>query len=64
MINNNLFSFKLFFIAVNTHLHLLLELRVKIFTCSRANFFFINIVAGGRVLNFITCLKQGFGVIL
>jgi len=64
MIHNNLFSFKLFFIAVNTHLHLLLELRVKIFTRSRANLFFINIVAGGGILNSITRLKQGFGVIL
>lgn len=64
MIHDNLFSFKIFFIAVNTHLHLLLELRVKIFTRCRANLFFIYIVAGGRVLNFITCLKQGFGVIL
>jgi len=60
MIHDEFFSFKLFFIAMDTHLHLLLELRVKIFTRSRANLFFINIVAGGGVLDSFPRLKQGF----
>ena len=45
-------------------MHLLLELRVKIFTCIRANLFFIYIVARGDVMDLSSGLKQGFGVIL
>lgn len=45
IIHDVLFSFKMFFIAVGWHLHLFLVMQVKIFSCSRANLFFIYIVA-------------------
>jgi hypothetical protein len=64
IIYDKLLSFKLFFIAMDCCLHLLLELRVKIFTSIWANFFFIYIVAGRGVLDLSSSLKQGFGVIL
>jgi hypothetical protein len=45
------------------HYHLLLELRIEIFCCNRANLFFIYVVAGGGLL-YPSGLEKGFGVIL